>query len=151
MARTPNGGVRDRRPLWVLGRGDVDEAQVVDGTQGVVPDDDVDTGVGRVLQPDGLALTMEPVGEEALQDRLQGAHRLAPGCPAVRAGRPRWPAARGWLAAMVKTAPPPEILGRPLSDSGVRSRYDITVVGVKRPGRGVTHATPTPSCTRATF
>ena len=52
---------------------------------------------------------------------------------------------------MVKTAPPPEILGRPLSDSGVRSQYDITVVGVKRPGRGVTHATPTPSCTRATF
>ena len=43
---------------------------------------------------------------------------------------------------MVKTATPPEIVSRPLSESGVRSRYGITVVSVKRPGRGVTHATP---------
>lgn len=43
--------------------------------------------------------------------------------------------------AMVKTAPPLEIIGRPLSQSGVRRRYGITVVGIKRPGRDFTHAT----------
>ncbi|MGP3987167.1 potassium channel family protein [Streptomyces sp. 3N207] len=44
--------------------------------------------------------------------------------------------------AMVKTGPPAEILGLPLSRSAVRSRYGITVVAIKRPGEGFTYATP---------
>ncbi len=43
--------------------------------------------------------------------------------------------------AMVKTAPPRDILGRPLSETGVRARDHITVVGVKRPGESFTYAT----------
>ncbi len=42
--------------------------------------------------------------------------------------------------AMVKTVPPRDILGRPLSESRVRSRDGITVVGVKRPGEAFTYA-----------
>ncbi|MDQ3760940.1 MAG: TrkA family potassium uptake protein [Actinomycetota bacterium] len=44
--------------------------------------------------------------------------------------------------AMVKTAAPGEILDRSLSASGVRTRYGITVVAVKRPGEDFTYATP---------
>jgi trk system potassium uptake protein TrkA len=43
--------------------------------------------------------------------------------------------------AMVKTSPPRDIVGRPLSDTGVRTRDRITVVGVKRPGEDFTYAT----------
>jgi trk system potassium uptake protein len=43
--------------------------------------------------------------------------------------------------AMVKTSPPRDIVGRPLSETGVRSRDRITVVGVKRPGEDFTYAT----------
>jgi trk system potassium uptake protein len=42
---------------------------------------------------------------------------------------------------MVKTAPPRDIVGKPLSETGVRSRDRITVVGVKRPGEDFTYAT----------
>ncbi|WP_260463756.1 TrkA family potassium uptake protein, partial [Streptomyces sp. TRM72054] len=43
--------------------------------------------------------------------------------------------------AMVKTTPPAEIVGQRLADSGVRSRYGITVVAIKRPGEDFTYAT----------
>ncbi len=43
--------------------------------------------------------------------------------------------------AMVKTSPPPDVVGRPLSETHVRNRDRITVVGVKRPGEGFTYAT----------
>ncbi len=43
--------------------------------------------------------------------------------------------------AMVKTAPPRDILGKPLSETKVRTRDRITVVGVKRPGQDFTYAT----------
>ena len=43
--------------------------------------------------------------------------------------------------AMVKTAPPAMLLGRPLSETGVRRSHGVTIVGVKRPGRAFTHAT----------
>lgn len=43
--------------------------------------------------------------------------------------------------AMVKTAAPRDIVGKPLSDTGVRTRDRITVVGVKRPGDDFTYAT----------
>ena len=43
--------------------------------------------------------------------------------------------------AMVKTCPPGDIVGKPLSETGVRSRDRITVVGVKRPGQDFTYAT----------
>jgi trk system potassium uptake protein TrkA len=42
--------------------------------------------------------------------------------------------------AMIKTVAPAEIVGRPLSQTGVRRRHGITVVGVKRPGRPFTYA-----------
>ncbi|MFE6627233.1 TrkA C-terminal domain-containing protein [Streptomyces rochei] len=42
---------------------------------------------------------------------------------------------------MVKTNPPADIIGRPLSNSAVPTRYGITVVATKRPGEGFTHAT----------
>ena len=44
--------------------------------------------------------------------------------------------------AMVKTVAPEDSVGMPLSDSALRTRHDITVVGVKRPGADFTHATP---------
>jgi trk system potassium uptake protein TrkA len=43
--------------------------------------------------------------------------------------------------AIVKTAAPTEAFGRALGDSGLRSRYGVTVVGVKRPGEDFTYAT----------
>lgn len=43
--------------------------------------------------------------------------------------------------AMVKTAAPAAIVGRTLAQSAVRSRYGITVVGVKRMGQPFTYAT----------
>jgi trk system potassium uptake protein TrkA len=43
--------------------------------------------------------------------------------------------------AIVKTTPPSSILDRPLGDSGVRSKYGVTIVGIKRQGEDFTHAT----------
>lgn len=43
--------------------------------------------------------------------------------------------------ALVKTVPPAAILGKPLSDTGVRSRFGVTITGVKRAGQQFTHAT----------
>ena len=44
--------------------------------------------------------------------------------------------------ALVKMYPPKPIRGIPLSDSQVRRKYGITVVGVKAPGKDFTYATP---------
>lgn len=44
--------------------------------------------------------------------------------------------------AICKTRVPAEAAGRTLADCALRRRYGITVVGVKRPGTGFTHATP---------
>lgn len=43
--------------------------------------------------------------------------------------------------AMVKTRAPAEAVGMPLGQSRLRSKYGVTVVGVKRPGEGFTYAT----------
>lgn len=43
--------------------------------------------------------------------------------------------------ALVKMYPPRPIRGLSLVDSAVRSKYNITVVGVKSPGKPFTHAT----------
>jgi len=43
--------------------------------------------------------------------------------------------------AIVKMYPPKIIRGLPLGESRVRSKYGVTVVGVKSPGKGFTHAT----------
>lgn len=43
--------------------------------------------------------------------------------------------------AIVKTCAPAEAFGLPLGQSGLRSRYGITVVGLKRPGEDFTYAT----------
>jgi len=43
--------------------------------------------------------------------------------------------------ALVKMYPPKAIRGRNLTDSGVRSKHKVTVVGVKGPGRPFTYAT----------
>jgi trk system potassium uptake protein TrkA len=43
--------------------------------------------------------------------------------------------------AMVKTKPPHNVVGLPLGKTGVRSRYGVTVVGVKRSGQDFTYAT----------
>ncbi|MFG7945241.1 potassium channel family protein [Streptomyces cacaoi] len=43
--------------------------------------------------------------------------------------------------AMVKTNPPADITGVPLSRSSVRTRHGVTVVAIKRPGEGFTYAT----------
>jgi trk system potassium uptake protein TrkA len=43
--------------------------------------------------------------------------------------------------ALVKMYPPKPIRGLPLADSKVRSKYHITVVGVKSPGKPFTYAT----------
>ncbi|WP_086829212.1 TrkA family potassium uptake protein [Streptomyces sp. NRRL B-24572] len=43
--------------------------------------------------------------------------------------------------ALVKTVAPQAATGRPLGESQVRSRYGITVVGIKRPGEDFTYAT----------
>lgn len=42
---------------------------------------------------------------------------------------------------IAKMYPPRSIRGRALKESGVRSRYRVTVVGVKTPGQPFTHAT----------
>ncbi len=44
--------------------------------------------------------------------------------------------------ALVKMYPPKPIRGLPLSESGVRRKHKITVVGVKSPGKPFTYATP---------
>jgi trk system potassium uptake protein len=44
--------------------------------------------------------------------------------------------------AIVKTTPPQSIFGIPLGESRVRSKYGVTIVGVKRAGQDFTHATP---------
>ena len=43
--------------------------------------------------------------------------------------------------AIAKTAAPAEAVGHTLGDSRLRSKYDVTVVGIKRPGEGFTYAT----------
>lgn len=43
--------------------------------------------------------------------------------------------------AIVKTIPPTSIQGLPLGESRVRSKYGVTVVGVKRAGEDFTYAT----------
>lgn len=43
--------------------------------------------------------------------------------------------------ALVKMYPPKPIRGLNLTESGVRSKYNITVVGVKSPGKPFTYAT----------
>ncbi|MFD0318384.1 potassium channel family protein [Streptomyces flavalbus] len=43
--------------------------------------------------------------------------------------------------ALVKTVAPDAVTGVPLGESRVRTRYGVTVVGIKRPGEGFTHAT----------
>lgn len=44
--------------------------------------------------------------------------------------------------ALVETRAPGEIVGRSLADSGLRDRYNVTVVCVKPEGSGFTYATP---------
>jgi trk system potassium uptake protein TrkA len=44
--------------------------------------------------------------------------------------------------AIVKTSPPASIHDLPLGESRVRSKYGVTIVGVKRAGEDFTHATP---------
>ena len=44
--------------------------------------------------------------------------------------------------AIVKTRAPEQAAGRTLADSALRSKYGITVVGVKTPGRDFTYARP---------
>lgn len=43
--------------------------------------------------------------------------------------------------AIVKTCAPEEAFGLPLGQSGLRSKYGVTVVGLKRPGQDFTYAT----------
>lgn len=44
--------------------------------------------------------------------------------------------------AIVKTSPPAALFGKALSESGVRSKWGVTIVGVKTPGQDFTYATP---------
>jgi len=44
--------------------------------------------------------------------------------------------------AIVKMRPPRETVGYTLAQSDIRSKYGVTVVGVKSPGRDFTYATP---------
>ncbi len=44
--------------------------------------------------------------------------------------------------AIVKMAPPRESIGFTLAQSQIRSKYGVTVVGVKAPGEDFTHAVP---------
>lgn len=44
--------------------------------------------------------------------------------------------------AIVKTSPPQSVLGMPLGESRVRSKFGVTIVGIKRQGHDFTHATP---------
>lgn len=43
---------------------------------------------------------------------------------------------------IVKVRPPRELVGKTLAESGVRSKYGVTVVGVKRPRTDFTYAQP---------
>jgi trk system potassium uptake protein TrkA len=43
---------------------------------------------------------------------------------------------------LVETTAPEEMVGKTLKDAAVRSRHDVTVVCVKRPGGPFTYATP---------
>ncbi|MCI2957267.1 TrkA family potassium uptake protein [Agromyces atrinae] len=43
--------------------------------------------------------------------------------------------------ALVKMYPPKPIRGKNLTESGVRTKYNVTVVGVKSPGKDFTYAT----------
>ncbi|CAN5872594.1 MAG: TrkA family potassium uptake protein [Actinomycetota bacterium] len=44
--------------------------------------------------------------------------------------------------AIVKMAPPQEMIGFTLAEADIRKRYGVTVVGVKAPGEDFTHAVP---------
>ncbi len=44
--------------------------------------------------------------------------------------------------AIVKTRPPRRIYDQTLADAHIRSKYGVTIVGVKRAGHDFTHATP---------
>jgi trk system potassium uptake protein len=44
--------------------------------------------------------------------------------------------------AIVKTTPPRSILGKTLAESGIRSQYGVTVVGIKARGKDFTYAVP---------
>lgn len=44
--------------------------------------------------------------------------------------------------AIVKTRTPAELIGRTLEESGVRQKYGVTVVGIKRPRADFTYARP---------
>lgn len=44
--------------------------------------------------------------------------------------------------AIVKTVPPRSILGKTLARAGVRSKYGVTIVGIKATGSDFTYATP---------
>lgn len=44
--------------------------------------------------------------------------------------------------AIVKMAPPSETVGFTLTQSAVRSKYGVTIIGVKSPGRDFVHAMP---------
>ena len=44
--------------------------------------------------------------------------------------------------AIVKMYPPSYVRGKPLAESKIRSRFNLTVVGVKSPGGEFTYATP---------
>lgn len=44
--------------------------------------------------------------------------------------------------SIVKTSAPEEAIGRTLAEAGLRTRYGVTVVGVKKPGTDFTYATP---------
>jgi trk system potassium uptake protein TrkA len=46
--------------------------------------------------------------------------------------------------AIVKMTPPREMVGFTLGQSQIRSKYGVTVVGVKAPGEAFTHAVPDP-------
>lgn len=43
--------------------------------------------------------------------------------------------------ALVETAPPRDVVGRTLGESGIRSRWGVTVVCIKRPDEDFTYAT----------
>lgn len=44
--------------------------------------------------------------------------------------------------ALVKTGAPAEVVDRSLGETGIRARYGVTVVCIKRPGEDFTYATP---------
>lgn len=42
--------------------------------------------------------------------------------------------------AIVKTSPPAAVIGKRLGESNIRTKYNVTIVAVKRPGDGFTYA-----------